>query len=113
MEKAETDLRTRLKEKTGKMDLAERKKTAIEMMKGLEYLERVGIGHHDMKAENVLIKDNKAKWIDFGMISELSGRKSYRKMGYARQGSKYKNLNNLCKLCFDFLIREIEEIKKI
>ena len=100
MEKAETDLRKRLK--NGKMDLAERKKTAIEMKRGLEYLKEVGIEHCDLKPENVLMKNGEAKWTDFGMIDERSGRKSYRKMGYAREGSKYKHLTNLRKLYFDF-----------
>ena len=107
MEKAEMDLRKKLK--TGTMDLAQRKKTAIELMEGLEYLFKVGIVHHDMKPENVVFKNGEAKWIDFGIISERSGRKSYRKMGYAREGSKYRSWYNLCKLCFDFLILEISK----
>ena len=105
MEKAETDLREKLKD--GKMNLAERQKAAIEVKEGYEYLKKVGIYHHDLKPENVLMKNGEAKWTDFGMIREQSGRKSYRKMGYAREGSKYKDVDNLCKLCFDFLVHEI------
>ena len=107
MEKAETDLREKLKD--GKMNLAERQKAAIEVKEGYEYLKKVGIHHYDLKPENVLMKNGEAKWTDFGMIMEPSGRKSYRKMGYAREGSKYRQSFNLCKLCFDFLIREIKK----
>ena len=94
------------------MNLAQRKKTAMELKEGLEYLEKVGIGHQDMKPENVLIKNGEAKWIDFGMITERSERKSYRKMGYAREGSKYRHSGYLCKLCFGFKFAKLKKIKK-
>ena len=98
MEKAETDLREKLKD--GKMNLAERQKAAIGVKEGIEYLGKVRIRHCDLKPENVLMKNGEPKWTDFGMISEWSGRKSYRKMGYAREGSKYRDYDNLCKSMF-------------
>ena len=103
MEKGESDLRSLLKEK-GKMDLSMRKKVAIELKEGLEYLANVGINHRDRKPENVLVKNGVAKWIDFGMIMETSGRKSYRKMGYARRGSKYRNSIYLRKFLFEITL---------
>ena len=70
---------------------------------GLVYLAKVGIDHRDQKPENVLVKNGVAKWIDFG-IMETSGRESYRKMGYARRGSKYRNSIYLRKFLFEITL---------
>ena len=101
MEKCDEDLRKKLKE--GTMTLDERKKAAIGVLEGLEYLEKVGIEHEDRKPENVLMKNGVAKWSDFGLIWERSGRRSYRRMGYAREGSKYRNNWSLCKFSFEII----------
>ena len=77
--------------------MEERKKIAIGVRRGFDYLEKIGIEHHDLKPENVLIKDGEAKIIDFGIIREYTRRKSYRKMGYCRTGSKYENSSYLSK----------------
>jgi serine/threonine protein kinase len=98
MELCETDLRKLLKERNENLTLEERKKIAIGVKKGHDYLEDVGIRHRDMKPENVLIKNGTPKLTDFGLISELSGRESYQKMGYARLGSKFRNFHFLSKI---------------
>ena len=95
MEKCESDLRSRLKNED--LSLEERKKIAIGVREGFKYLARVGILHYDKKPENILLKDGECKWIDFGTIQEWTGRKSYRRMGYARRGSKYRIGKYLCK----------------
>ena len=98
MELCETDLRKFLKREKGSPTFDERKNIAIGVKEGEDYLEKVGIAHFDMKPENVLIKDGTPKWTDFGLISEATGRESYRQMGYARRGSKFTKLDYLCKL---------------
>ena len=97
MEKCDFDLRKVLKETNKEFTLNERKKAAIEVKRGWQYLEAIGIRHCDMKPENVLMKDGVAKWSDFGLIGEYSGRESYRQMGYSRRGSKYRNYDLLRK----------------
>ena len=95
MEKCDSDLRSRLKKED--LSLEERKRIAIGVKEGYEYLRSVGIGHCDQKPENILLKNGKCKWIDFGTIWESTGRESYQRMGYARKGSKYRNWKYLCK----------------
>ena len=97
MELCETDLRKLLKRQDGGPTFEERKKIAIGVKNGHDYLYEIGIRHADMKPENVLMKDGISKLTDFGLISETSGRKSYRKMGFARRGSKFRNVDNLRK----------------
>ena len=97
MELCETNLRKILKSKNGSPTFNARKKIANELALGEAYLSIVGIKHCDMKPENVLIKNGIPKLADFGLISEQSGRSSYRQMGYTRRGSKYEDFCNLCK----------------
>ena len=54
MEPCDTDLRSRLK--NGDLTLEERKKIAIGVKKGDEYLKQIGIHHYDKKPENILLK---------------------------------------------------------
>ena len=95
MEKCESDLRSRLKRED--LSLEERKKIAFEVREGWKFLGSIGIVHLDQKPENILLKNGECKWIDFGTIREFTGRASYRKMGYARKGSKYRHFEYLCK----------------
>ena len=99
MEKADSDLREKLKEE--KLDLDERKKIAKGVRSGLAYLKTIGIVHHDKKLENFLLLAEEAKICDFGLVKESSGRRSYRQLGYARRGNKYRNRNALCKFIWD------------
>ena len=95
MEKCDTDLRSMLKEE--KLGLEERKKIAIGIRRGIDYLAKLGIQHHDLKPENILIMDGIPKIIDFGVVMDASGRESYRQMGYTRRGSKFNYFYCLCK----------------
>ena len=95
MEKAGEDLRTILKEE--KIEIEERKKIAEGIWNGYEYLRQIGIWHFDLKLENVLLVDGVPKIIDFGLVDERTGRSGYRKMGYARNGSKFRDPQALCK----------------
>ena len=97
MEFCETDLRKLLKERNDHLAFEKRKNIAIGVKRGYDFMYKIGIQHFDMKPENVLIKNGTPKWTDFGLISEYSGRESYRKMGYARRGSKFRNSDYLCK----------------
>jgi serine/threonine protein kinase len=108
MERCETDLRKLLKERNENLTLEERKKISIGVKKGYEYMQNVGILHRDKKAENVLIKNGTPKWTDFGLIEENSGKESYRKMGYSRQGIKFRNSYFLCK--FQIFIYDSETV---
>ena len=94
MEKCDSNLRSRLKNED--LSLEERKKIAIGVREGEEYLGSVGIIHFDKKPENILLKNGECKWIDFGTIW-ATGRESHRRMGYARKGSKYRHYQYLCK----------------
>ena len=95
MEKCDSDLRRKLK--NNELNLEERKKIAIGVKEGFKYLRKIGILHFDQKPENVLLKNGEAKWIDFSIIYEETGRESYREMGYARRGSRFRNGYCLCK----------------
>ena len=95
MEKAGEDLRTVLKEE--KIGIEERKKIARGILSGFNYLVAIGITHLDRKLENILLVDGIPKFIDFGLVVELSGRRGYREMGYARKGSKFRRSTALCK----------------
>ena len=80
-----------------KATLKERKNIAKGIRAGLKYLEKIGINQHDKKLANFLLIGDVAKICDFGIVEEKSGRKSYRKLGYARRGSKYQESAALCK----------------
>ncbi|CBY39013.1 unnamed protein product [Oikopleura dioica] len=95
MEKCDGNLREKLK--NGNATLDERKNIATCIKSGLDYLEEVGIYHRDKKLANFLLIGDVAKICDFGLVEEESGRKSFRKLGYTRRGSKYRNLEALCK----------------
>ena len=95
MEKCDENLREKLKK--GNPTLEERKKIAIGIRSGLEYLRKVGIEHYDQKLANFLLIGDVAKVSDFGLVWEHSGRRSYRKLGYTRRGTKYRNNYDLCK----------------
>ena len=99
MEKADGTLREKLKE--DRLNLDERKKIATGIRNGLAYLEKVGITHLDRKLENFLLFGDEAKVCDFGLVRDESGRRSYRQLGYARRGSKYRNIEAICKLLPD------------
>jgi len=94
MEKCDGNLREKLK--NGNLTLKERKKITTGIKSGLKYLEKIGIFHHDKKLANFLLIGDVAKVCDFGLVMELSGRKSYRKLGYTRRGSKYRRIDALC-----------------
>ena len=95
MEKCDSDLRSRLKEDD--LSLEARKKIAIGVQEGKNYLWSIGIEHCDRKPENILLKNEDSKWTDFGLINEETARESYRMMGYARKGSKYRSARYLSK----------------
>ncbi|CBY36761.1 unnamed protein product [Oikopleura dioica] len=89
LEKCDENVRTGLKNEN--LNLEERKKIAIGLENGFNYLEKVGILHFDKKLENFLLLGGVAKICDFGLVEELTGRKSYRQMGYCRKGGKYRD----------------------
>jgi len=95
LEKCETNVRNELKNEN--LDLEERKKIAIGLKNGFDYLEKVGITHYDRKLENFLLLGGVVKICDFGLVYEDTGRRSYRQMGYCRRGKKYRNGRALCK----------------
>ena len=63
MEKGGKNLRKILKEE--KIEIEERKKIAEGIWNGKNYLEEIGIGHFDLKMENVLMVDGIPKIIDY------------------------------------------------
>jgi len=95
LEKCDGNVRSGLKNEN--LNLEERKKIAIGLKNGFNYLEKVGTWHYDRKLENFLLLGGVAKICDFGLVYELSGRKSYRQMGNCRRGSKYRISRALCK----------------
>ena len=95
MEKAGEDLRSILK--ANKIGLEERKKIAEGILNGFVYLKKIGINHYDRKMKNILMLNGIPKIIDFGLVYETSGRNGYRKMGYTRRGSKFRDNRALCK----------------
>ena len=100
MELCDSNLRDELKKtKEGEeLTLEARKTIALGVKEGEEYLGNIGIFHYDHKPENILLKDGKPKWIDFGIVEESTKRESYRQMGYVRRGSKFTNWRYLCKI---------------
>jgi serine/threonine protein kinase len=94
MEKCEGELQTELK--NDNLNLDERKNIAKGIKAGFKYLEKIGIEHRDRKLTNFLLIGDDVKICDFGLVDEKSGRRSYRKLGYARRGSKYKEERALC-----------------
>jgi len=95
MEKCEGNLRDKLKR--DKLDLEERKKIARGIQSGIKYLEKVGIKHKDRKLANYLLIGDVVRICDFGLVTEYSGRKSYRNLGYTRKGKKHRKEFALCK----------------
>ena len=95
MEKCDSDLQKELKKENLNFD--ERKKIATGIEAGFQYLDEIGIIHHDQKLSNFLLIGDEVKICDFGLVSEYSWRRSYRQLGYARKGSKYKTETALCK----------------
>ncbi|CBY38949.1 unnamed protein product [Oikopleura dioica] len=93
MEKCDGNLREKLK--NGNATLKERKKIATGIKSGFEFLRKVGINHSDKKLANFLLIGDVVKVCDFGLVWELSGRKSYRKLGYTRRGTKYRDTRAL------------------
>ncbi|CBY31701.1 unnamed protein product [Oikopleura dioica] len=88
-EKCDRNIRTELKNES--LDLEERKKIAIELKAGFDYLSGVGIWHCDRKLENFLMLGGITKICDFGLVWETTRRRSYRMMGYCRRGSKFRD----------------------
>ena len=98
MEYCESNLRKFLKSEE-KITIEERKRMAIEVKKGEQYLEDVGIRHLDLKPENLLIaKNGSLRLADFGLCAVPKRNESYEKMGYAMRGSKYRDSSYLCKI---------------
>lgn len=95
MEKADRTLRTVLKNET---NIGERINMAEGIWRGFSYLEKIGVKHFDFKLDNVLLLNGVPKLIDFGLMCDSTGRAGYRKMGYCRRGSKFRNNFALCKL---------------
>ncbi len=95
LEKCDKNVRNELKNEN--LDLEERKKIAIGLKNGFEYLEKIGIYHYDKKLENFLLLGGVAKICDFGLVCGWTGRRSYREMGCCRRGSKYRDDSALCK----------------
>ena len=95
MEKCESDLQTALK--NDNLNFYERKKIATGIEAGFQYLEQIGIDHNDRKLSNFLLIGDQVKICDFGLVQEKSGRRSYRQLGYARRGSKYRYSFAFCK----------------
>jgi serine/threonine protein kinase len=95
MEKCDSDLQKELKKEN--LNFYERKKIATGIEAGFQYLEKIGIFHCDRKLSNFLLIGGEVKICDFGLVAEHSGRRSYRQLGYARRGSKYKQRQALCK----------------
>ena len=95
MEKCDGDLQTALK--NDNLNLDERKKIATGIRAGFKYLEKIGIEHHDRKLSNFLLIGGEVKICDFGLVAENSKRRSYRQLGYARRGSKYRDIYALRK----------------
>ncbi|CBY15530.1 unnamed protein product [Oikopleura dioica] len=89
LEKCDTNVRNELKNEN--LDLGERKKIAIGLKNGFDYLYKVGIEHFDKKLENFLLLGGVVKICDFGLVMEYTGRRSYRQIGFCRRGSKYRN----------------------
>ncbi|CBY31699.1 unnamed protein product [Oikopleura dioica] len=89
LEKCDGNLRTELKNES--LNLEERKKIAIELKAGFDYLRIVGIWHCDQKLDNFLMLGGVTKICDFGLIEETTRRRSYRQMGYCRNGTKFRN----------------------
>ena len=101
MERCDNDnLHTALKNE--RLELEDRKTIARGILSAFEYLGSIGITHCDKKPQNfLLITENNCivpKLCDFGLLMEKSGRKSFREMGYARRGSKYRNKKALRKI---------------
>lgn len=99
MEYCQYSLRDKLKRPYGirPLTLDERKRIAKGVRDGFLYLDRNGIEHRDVKPENILLKGEIPKLIDFGVIMAKRKDKSIREMGYVRRGSKYQFGNFLCK----------------
>lgn len=100
MEKCEENLFTALRK--NELSLKERQNIAIGVKNGYEYLERIGLLHNDLKPQNVVLKkeengERTAKLIDFGTVTEGSGKESFRKMGYCRREERYRRREYLCK----------------
>ncbi|CBY41705.1 unnamed protein product, partial [Oikopleura dioica] len=95
MEKGKENLHQLLRR--GVLTIAERRKYAIELRMGLQYLFDIGLEHNDQKLENIVLfgKNKIPKWIDFGVMHDHTGNESFRKMGYVRRGSKFRNFQSL------------------
>jgi serine/threonine protein kinase len=105
MEFADTDLRKLLTNKDVKPTWEKRKMIAKGVKSGQNYFTGVGITHFDMKPENVLMINGIPKLTDFGLVvaRKSKGRESFRRMGYARRGSKYEHALCLGKYQFQIL----------
>ena len=99
MEKCNGCLRAELKKDS--LSLQRRKEIGKGIKDGIKYLLEIGIEHNDLKPGNILLLDGVPKIIDYGLVEDGSGRKSYQQMGYVRNGSKYKDFYNLCKPSFN------------
>ncbi|CBY37225.1 unnamed protein product [Oikopleura dioica] len=95
MEKCDCDLRKKLK--NDNPTLKERKNIATGISAGFNYLEKIGINHHDKKLSNFLLIRGVVKICDFGVVTCNSERKSYSRImhGYVRSGSKFRNQSTL------------------
>ena len=102
MEKCDSNLRELLKKEL--LNIEERREIAVGIMNGYKYLKDIGINHHDLKPENVLLSEGVCKIIDFGTVDCVnskyygwSGREFFQLMGYARIGNQFASEENLSK----------------
>ena len=93
MEKCGQHLRDKLK--SDKLTLDERIQIALKIRHGIDYLNTIGIEHCDLKLENVLVRKDEVKIIDFGLTKENSGKRGFREMGYVRKGTKFRKIGSL------------------
>ena len=97
------NLRQRLCEPDTTLDIGRRINIAIDVIKGLDHLESKNMKHFDIKPENICFLGNKAKLIDFGIVTQSSNQENCRKMGYTRRGTKYLDEDHLCKFVYILL----------
>lgn len=59
------------------MELNDIKSIMYQILRGLAYVHKMGFFHRDMKLENVLMSEGKAKIADFGLAREIRSKPPY------------------------------------
>ena len=74
MERMEKNLYQHIKQKDGSLSIDSIMVFALDVAKGLEYIQKIGILHLDIKCRNILINNNPevAKLCDFGLAKVLT-----------------------------------------